>query len=350
MTPKRILLTGASGCIGHYIAEALIQETDHDLYFLVRNPDKLQFDWEARSGVTILQADLREIEHLGDLLKTMDAAILTATTWGGAQEVFDINVVKTIRLMELLDPYICEQVIYFSTASVLDRNNQLLKEAGQLGTEYIRSKYDCLKRLSKLAIAPKITTLFPTLVLGGDTNKPYSHLSSGIADVVNWVDLIRWFKADGSFHFIHARDIAQVVRYLIDNPPMPGLTDETGENSTERLVLGNPRVTVNQAVEDVCAYLDKKVYFRIPLSMGLANLLIVLFRIQMAAWDRFCLNYRHFTYQNPVNPETFGLPAYCATFTDVLKISGIEKRATQEKGLETKKKKTRKNPQPQQTD
>jgi hypothetical protein len=43
----------------------------------------------------------------------------------------------------------------------------------------------------------------------------------------------------------------------------------------------------------------------------------------MAAWDRFCLNYRHFTYQNPVNPETFGLPTYCPTFTDILKISGI---------------------------
>lgn len=316
-------MTGASGCIGHYITEALLQETEHELYLLVRNPDKLEVDYEVRPGVTILQGDLRHIERFGDLLKTMDVAILAATAWGGAQEAFDINVVKTVRLMEMLDPRVCEQVIYFSTASVLDRNNELLKEAGQLGTAYIRSKYDCLKRLSKLAIAPKITTLFPTLVLGGDANKPYSHLSSGIADVVKWVDLIRWFKADGSFHFIHARDIAQIVRYLIDYPPSQGLTVDTEGNSNQRLVLGNQRVTVNQAVEDVCAYLGKKIYFRLPLSIWLANVLIVLFRIQMEAWDRFSLNYRHFTYQNPVNPETFGLPTYCATFTDVLKISGI---------------------------
>lgn len=323
MNPKRIFLTGASGCIGHYIAEALIQETDHELYLLVRNPEKLGFDYQARPGITILQGDLRHIERFGNLLKTMDAAILAATAWGGSQESFDINVIKTIRLMELLDPTVLGQVIYFSTASVLNRENQLLKEAGQLGTEYIRSKYDCLGRLSKLAIAPKITTLFPTLVLGGDANKPYSHLSSGITDVVKWVDVIRWFKADGSFHFIHARDIAQVVRYLIDHPLTHNLTEEVNALPSNRLVLGNQPLTVNQAVEEVCAYLGKKIYFRVPLSLWLANFFIVLFRIQMAAWDRFCLNYRHFTYQNPVNPGTFGLPTYCATFTDVLKISGI---------------------------
>jgi nucleoside-diphosphate-sugar epimerase len=323
MTSKRIFLTGASGCIGHYIAEALIEETQHELYLLVRNPDKLGFDCEARPGITVLQGDLRQIDRFADLLKTMDAAILAATAWGGSQEAFDINVVKTIRLMDLLNPAVCEQVIYFSTASILDRDNNLLKEAGQLGTEYIRSKYDCLGRLSKLAIAPKITALFPTLVFGGDANKPYSHISSGLGGVVKWVDIIRWFQADGSFHFIHARDIAQVVRYLIDHPIDYNLAVESDGMSSNRLVLGNPRLTVNQAVEEVCAYLGKKIYFRLPLSPWLANLFIVLFRIQMASWDRFCLDYRHFTYQNPINPETFGLPSYCPSLTDVLKIGGI---------------------------
>jgi nucleoside-diphosphate-sugar epimerase len=195
-----------------------------------------------------------------------------------------------------------------------------------LGTDYIRSKYDCLARLSKLAIAPKITALFPTLVLGGDGNKPYSHISSGIADVVKWVDLIRWLKADGSFHFIHGRDIAQVVQYLVDHPLNSELNPEVNGMSTNRLVLGNQRTTVNQAVEEVCAYLGKKIYFRLPLTLWLANFLIVVFRIQMAAWDRFSINYRHFTYQNPVNPGTFGLTTYCPTFTDILKISGIPRK------------------------
>lgn len=315
MSQKRILVTGASGCIGHYISEALIQETQHELYLLVRNPKKLQVDTQARPGVTVLQGDMQEIGKFADLLKTIDVAVLTATAWGG-EATFDINVHKTHELLNLLDPDRCEQVIYFSTASVLDRNNQPLNEAGELGTDYIRSKYDCLHKISQLAIAPKVTTVFPTLVVGGDSNKPYSHVTSGIPEVTKYIDLIRYLKADGSFHFIHGRDIASVVRYLIDNPPK--------EDEPRSLVLGQAQLTVNQAIEEVCAYLGKKIFFRIPLSLSLANLIIVLFRIQMAAWDRFSMNYRHFTYQNVVNPGSVGLPNYCATMSDVLKISGVK--------------------------
>ena len=315
MSAKRIFITGASGCIGHYIADLLIHQTSHELFFLVRDPAKLRFDYNARAGVTVIQGDMREIERQGRLLKTVDSAILSATAWGGTEETFDTNVTKTIRLLNLLDPILCQQVIYFSTASILDRHQQPLVEAGEIGTDYIRSKYDCHEQLMKLAIAPRVTTLFPTLVFGGDDQKPYSHLSAGIKDVIKWARLIRFFQADGSFHFLHAQDIAQVVVYLIDHPIQP---DEPHE-----LVLGNPPMTANQAVEEMCAYLKKPIYFRIPLSMQLADVFIKLFRIQMAEWDRFCLDYRHFTYDHPISPESFGMTNYCSTLGDLLKVSGI---------------------------
>ena len=311
----RLFLTGASGCIGHYLAETLISETEHELFLLVRNPDKLQFNYQARSGITVLQGDLRDIEQWSDLLKTIEVAILTATAWGGT-ETFKINVTQTLTLLNLLDLEVCQQVIYFSTASILDRNNQLLKEAKQFGIDYIRTKYECFGEIAKLAIAPKVTTVFPTLVFGGDLNKPYSHLSAGLPSVVRWIDLIRWFKADGSFHFIHARDIAQVVQYLIEHPAQ----------ISENLVLGNPRLTVNEAVEQVCFYFNKRLYFRVPLSIWLANLFIKIFRIQMDEWSRFSLNYRHFTYKNSVSPATYGLTPYCATVADLLRVSGLNRR------------------------
>jgi nucleoside-diphosphate-sugar epimerase len=311
----RIFVTGASGCIGHYIVDALMQQTDHELFLLVRNPDKLRLNIEARPGITVLPGDMRQIEQFSRLLKTMDSAVLTAAAWGGTQETFDINVVKTVRLMNLLAPEVCQQVIYFSTASILDRQNQPLRKAGQIGTDYIQSKYQCFQQLPKLAIAPHITTLFPTLVFGGDDRMPVSHLNAGLPEVSKHIGLIRFFKADGSFHFIHACDIARVVVHLLENPPQEG--------EPRQLVLGNPAMTANQAVEEVCAYMGRRIYFRIPLSMQLANFFIALFRIRMAAWDRFCLDYRHFTYQNPVSPATYGLTPYCASLTDVLQVSGI---------------------------
>ncbi|TAG63570.1 MAG: NAD(P)-dependent oxidoreductase [Oscillatoriales cyanobacterium] len=285
---KKIFITGASGCIGHYMAETLIQQTNHELYLLVRNPDKLKFDWKARSGINIIQGDMKDIDRHSELLQTIDVAILAATAWGGTQEVFDVNVTKTLRLIQLLSPQTCEQVIYFSTA--------------------------------RLTNVPPITALYPTLVLGGDAEKPVSHLSSGLPLVAKWIGLIRWLKADGSFHFIHGADIATVVNYLVEHP--------SDSEEPRHFVLGNPAITANEVVEQACKYLHTKIFFRITLSPWLADFFIWLFRIQMAAWDRFCISYRHFTYQNLVNPESIGLPSYCGTVADMLRTSGIPDKNT----------------------
>ncbi len=61
---------------------------------------------------------MRDIGQHSTLLKTINCAVLTAAAWGG-DEVYDINVEKTLELMSLLDPDVCDRVIYFCTASVL---------------------------------------------------------------------------------------------------------------------------------------------------------------------------------------------------------------------------------------
>lgn len=314
----RIFITGASGCVGQYIVEALIQQTDHELFLLVRNPAKLTVDVEQRPGVQVITGDLLHIEGHEALLKTMDVAILTAAAWGDPQQTQLVNVTKTLALLKRLDPSRCRQVIYFSTASILDQQNRLLAEAGTLGTDYIRTKYQCHRELSQLAIAAKTTVVFPTLVFGGDAQKPMSHLSAGLQDVTRWVGLIRFFSVDGSFHYIHARDIAQVIVHLVAHP-LPA-------DAMKQMVLGNPQITVNGAIQELCRYFGKAIpVVRVPL-LAVARAVVPLFRIQMAEWDWFCLQYRHFTYKNPVNPATFDQPVYCETVPDLMRIHGIERQ------------------------
>jgi nucleoside-diphosphate-sugar epimerase len=315
MTRKRIFITGASGCIGHYIADQLIQTTDHELFLLVRNPAKLKFDDQARPGIKLLQGDLREIEQFGDLLKTMDCAILIATSWGGIEESEEINVNKTRILVNLLDPEICQQIIYFSTASILDRQNQPLTEAANLGTEYIRSKYFGHQAILSTDLADRITVIYPTLVFGGNERFPRSHLTAGLSELGKWTKICRWLTADASFHFIHARDIAAVVVHLVDH--LPGPQDE------RHLVLGNDRLTANQLVKQLCAYFHQRIYFQIPLYIWLMNCFIVLFRIQIGDWEKFSINYRHFTHSKVFNPSDFGLQTNYPTLADVLRISGV---------------------------
>ena len=318
---KRIFITGASGCIGHYIAETLINHTSYELYFLVRNPDKLLFDYNSRPGIHLIKEDLKNINQLSNFLKTVNVAILAATSWGGDVESYEINVSSTMDLINLLDPEICQQIIYFSTASILNSNSKPLLEAKTLGTNYVRTKYQCYIRLQELSIYNKIVTVFPTLVFGGEKDKPYSHLSGGINDVIKWINLIRFFKVDGSFHYIHAKDIAQIIKYVIQNPSLTLVNKD--------IVLGNKKTTVNEAVEKICKYLDKQIYFRIPLSITLANIFIKIFRLRMEAWDYFSMNYRHFTYKKTTIPFDFGINNYCTTIENLMTLSKIKKEKNQ---------------------
>jgi nucleoside-diphosphate-sugar epimerase len=313
----RIFITGASGCIGHYIVDLLIKNTEHELFLLVRNRAKLKFDDRVREGIHIIEGDLANVLEHQNLLKTINVAILVATCWGGEKESYQINVEANLNIINSLSPDICRQIIYFSTASILDQENQLLDEAGEFGTDYIKTKYQCFTQLQKLELASKIITIYPTLVFGGDKDKPYSHLSSGLNDLLKWMNIIRWFQADGSFHFIHGQDIAQVVCYLVNN----------GKNLDKKyhnkLVVANEPLTVNQAIQEICHYLDKPIYFQIPLSIWLANIFIKLFNIQMAKWDYFCLNYRHFTYKEFVNPQTFHLNYYTPNLDRLMEVSSV---------------------------
>jgi nucleoside-diphosphate-sugar epimerase len=302
---RRILLTGASGCIGHYLSEALIQQTDDELFLIIRDPEKFRVSIDSRANVHIVQTDLRDVDGLRDLLSTIHCAVLVATGWGDVE----LDVIKTLELLQALDPQVCQQVIYFSTASLLGRDETVLPEAISLGTNYIRAKAQCYEKLMAMDLGFPVLTVFPTLVVGGDCNKPYSHLSSGLPDVLKWTGLLRFLKLEGSCHFIHAQDIAAVVLQLIRHPESA---------PSRKLVLGNAAITANEAIAALCKAANQRIYFQLDLTPRLADWIIRLFNIQMGDWDYFCLNYRHFQYANPISPRTFGLTGAYPSLKDIL--------------------------------
>jgi nucleoside-diphosphate-sugar epimerase len=308
---RRILITGASGCIGHYLCETFIEYTDDELFLVLRDPQKLSAPVDSRPGIHIVQADLRDLEPLCDLLSTIHCAVLVATGWGDPE----LDIAKTLELIQTLNPEVCQQVVYFSTASILGREDQVLPEAKRLGTEYVKSKAICYEKLMALDLAFPVFTVFPTLVVGGDRDIPYSHFASGLPEVMKWASLVRFLRIDGSFHFIHAQDIATVVLQIVQHPEL---------TPSHRLVLGNAVVRANEAIATLCTFANKRIYFQLDLTPWLVNVLIRLFKIRMGAWDYFCLSYRHFEYANPVSPKTFDQPIYCPTFKDVVRESVLK--------------------------
>ncbi|MBN2057191.1 MAG: NAD(P)-dependent oxidoreductase [Candidatus Saganbacteria bacterium] len=297
-----LLITGASGCVGHYIFDRLVKDPGYHLYLLLPTPAKLRRDLSRFQNVTVLQTSLAELGQQRELLAGMDYLVHLAAGWGNSETNYD----WTKALLANLSPERLKKVIYFSTASILGPDNRPAEAVAGIGTSYITSKYRMLKELPGLKLYDRIITLFPTWVLGGSPRHPYSHAMSGIRGAVRWLWLLRFFRFDMSFHFIHAQDMAAIVEYLLQHDP--------GERE---YVLGNEPISAGQLIERICRYYRKRVYFQVPIPARLVERVAGLFGQGLSEWDKYCLEKKDFSHRIS-NAATFGLPSNHAEIESVL--------------------------------
>lgn len=327
--PQRILITGASGCVGQHIASQLYRDSDAELLLLLRDPSKLTAVPAKDPRITLLVGDLRELTPHAGAIATATRVIHTATAWGDPVRAQQVNVEAVKQLLAFTSPEWLEQVIYFSTASILNRDLELLPEAEAYGTEYIQTKALCLQQLEGHPLAAKVVAVFPTLVFGGRVDGqgpfPTSYLTAGLTEACRWLWLAKWLRADASFHFIHAADIAQVCVHLATNPHQAN--PEPGQGAVRRLVLGQTAISVNDTVAQLCRWRRSwRPTLGLDLQGWLIEALIKLLRIEVNAWDRFSIRQRHFIHEPVSPPERFGLVSHAPSLQAVFESSGLPHR------------------------
>jgi nucleoside-diphosphate-sugar epimerase len=264
-----------------------------------------------------------------DLIASASRIIHTATAWGDPERARQVNVVAVKEMLAAANPAVLEQVIYFSTASILNRDLELLPEAMAYGTEYIQTKAQCLQQLEQHPLAERIVAVFPTLVFGGRVDGsgrfPTSYLTAGLKEGARWLWLAKWLRAEASFHYIHAADIARVCVHLATQPHQAN--PEPGQGAVRRLVLGQPLVSVNNTVQRLCRW--RRSWYPpmgVDLQGWLIEGLIKLLRIEVNAWDRFSIRQRHFVHQPVSPPERFGLVSHAPTLEAVFEDAGLPQR------------------------
>jgi nucleoside-diphosphate-sugar epimerase len=230
----------------------------------------------------------------------MDYIIHLATRWGG-EKTFRINVDKTLALFSHLDTRKCRKVLYFSTASVLDSDNRPDPQVQRYGTDYMKSKYHCLEQISGLDIQDRVITLFPTVILGGDSTHPSSHASSELRKVWKYLPKLKYFTFEGSFHFIHAHDVAVMTRHVLENSTPP-----------QMVVLGNDMITLDECIKRLCEIAGMKRGFRLNITRAAELLLPLLLKKRLSSWDLYSLKKKHFNY-TVSNPKTMGLESSYTT-------------------------------------
>ena len=326
----RILITGASGCVGQYTTRWLLEHSDADLLLWLRDPAKLTAVPVDHPRVQLLVGDLRDSDRFAAELAGVTRVIHTATAWGDPERAQQVNVVAVKRMLSMLDPARVEQITYFSTASILDRHLQPMQEALAYGTEYIQTKAQCLKDLETHPLAEKIVAVFPTLVFGGrvDGSSPFptSYLTEGLVEAGKWLWLARFLRADASFHFIHAQDIAAICGHLATTRHQHNR--EPGQGAVRRIVMGQKAISVNEAVATLCRWRGMGRTPGIPLWPWLIETLIRVLPIEVNAWDRFSIRQRHFIHDPVSAPERFGVISHAADLEAVLQDSGFPRRGS----------------------
>ena len=320
MTNKTILITGSNGCVGQYLIDWFIKNTKFKLLLMVRNPDKLQSFIKENKRVNLLTCDIRDSLKFKEEISKINFLIHTATAWGDPKRAYEVNIKAFEELLNILDEKILERIIYFSTASILDKNTELMREALIYGTEYIQTKYECYERLRESIYAKKTSVIFPTLVFGGTFSKddkfPVSYLTEGLKEANKWLWLARFFKINSKFHFIHAKDIAQVCGFLIKK-------NKKFDSVFSKYVLGQKEISIDQALITLLKNNNKKRYFSIPLTKGILKILLKVLPIQTTSWDSFSIKKYDFNHKPITNPESFGLKSHGKTLNQILKLSKL---------------------------
>jgi nucleoside-diphosphate-sugar epimerase len=285
---KKLFATGMGGCVGHYIYDELKKRDDLELTFLIRSPEKIKYDL---SKINVIKDDFRNIKRHSSAIKEADYVIHLLADWGNEFGNFG----ETIDFFGCIDRDRIKKILYFSTASILGADNKPAPEALSCGTGYIRGKFKMRRYIDDSPLKDKITVLYPTWVLGGDAQHPYSHAYMALKDAQKWFRLMTLVTSDLKFHFIHAKDIAKICAYLLDN------------NSRDKdIVLGTKPISVQDIMDAVIKRFGYIRPFRFKLTKSLASFSAKLLDKKISPWDKYCLN----TYDqvfNATEPADLGL-------------------------------------------
>jgi len=304
---EHVFITGASGCVGHYLLDACLAVEHLHIHVLVRHPERLAMFSDRMDRITIHQGDFRDIARFEPIVKTMHYIIHTLTEWWGYEQTQDVNVNKTRDFFMMIDPAICKHIIYFSTASLLGKNSVVVKEARDYGSDYIKSKYDAHHMIKTLPFSQRITTLFPTMVFGGDTRYPQSHITSGVHASVHYLKYLRFLSVDGAFHFIHSADIAQMAVYLMQHPL----------KNRRAVPLGQPSLTLRTVIAFMTRAFGLRRWFQIHVPNRFILFLAKCFRITIGPWERYCIEHSHMVF-DCLCPEDLGLTSRFKTLPDII--------------------------------
>ena len=172
----KILVTGATGFLGKYVIEELL---DHDYSIVAFGRNEMIGKALENERVQFVKVDLSSIEEVRQAFQSVDAVVhagALSTAWGPWKAFYQANVVGTKNVLELCREYAVKRLVYVSSpiiyAAGKDQFNIKESDAPKENhlNNYIRSKLASEKLFSDYPDVPSII-LRPRGLFGlGDTS------------------------------------------------------------------------------------------------------------------------------------------------------------------------------------
>lgn len=215
-----ILLTGATGLLGHYLIDELLA-TGHELRVLVRNPEQRELPW--RHLVEVIDGDLLDVVALeqatAGIQTVIHSAAMVSFDRRDRAQLMKVNVEGTANVVDACLAAGVERLIHVSSVAAIGQptdgnpaTEQTPWQAGQAVSAYARSKRRAeLEVYRGIAEGLHAQIINPGLMLGprGDWQQSSLRLFTSVARG------LRFYQA-GATALVGAQDVARAVCLLLE--------------------------------------------------------------------------------------------------------------------------------------
>ena len=123
---------------------------------MVRDKSKLPISVQDNKKVKLMVCDIRESYRYKKEISQINYLIHTATAWGDPRRAYEVNIKAFEELLEMLDIEKLEKIIYFSTASILDTQTELMRESLIMEQSIFKQNMNVSRNLEKAHLQKKL--------------------------------------------------------------------------------------------------------------------------------------------------------------------------------------------------
>jgi len=248
-----ILVTGATGIVGHFIVKDLVA-SGHKIRAIKRaesNTDSLAL---LSKSIEWVEADLLDLSALEKSFIGIDrvvhCAALVSFHREDKAEMMNININGTANMVNLALENNVQKFIHVSSVAALGRKPQLniidentKWEESENNTNYAESKY-----LGELEVWRAQEEGLPTVIVNPSIVLGPGNWNSSSMQLFKYANEERFFYPGGEMNYVDVRDVSKIIETLLFN----------NDISEERFILNGGKAYYKDVFELISKNLNKK--------------------------------------------------------------------------------------------